>query len=73
MCIRDSSIETSYHIEGYKRDKYFFLATEEEGPWEPQFNYLTQTARMQYNYDPTEGPYKPTSVSYTHLSLISNF
>lgn len=68
------SVEASYHIEGYKRDKYFFLATKEEGPWEPQFNYLTQTARMQYNYDPTEDPYKPSfnaGVEILHENLRS--
>ena len=72
--IEGHSVEASYHIEGYTRDKYFFLATKEEKPWEPQFNYLTQTARMQYNYDPISAPYKPTfnaGVEILHENLRS--
>lgn len=68
------SLEASYHIEQYKRDKYYFLATEEEGPWEPLFDYLTQTARMQYNYESTDNPFLPTfnaGVEILHEGLHS--
>lgn len=51
------SIEASYHLEGYTRDKFFYKAKTDR--IYPEFSFLGHTGRIQFNSEP-EDEYLPT-------------
>ncbi|MDY6148563.1 MAG: TonB-dependent receptor [Porphyromonas sp.] len=56
------SLDASYHIEGYVRDKLFFTA--ETDRISPVFSFLTHTARVQLNREASERNLPNFNVGY---------